>query len=257
MSALRFQWLDYLATLRERKTWIAAAMLAYAVLAIPVLFERPPAHVHDAIREWFGQDDPFALFMYLWIDLAMNKIAAFLPVVLASGVVLRERDTGVLAVLASKPISMSRYFVVRALSVCAVTATLYALAQLGGALWFGARIAGFRAGPFLAAMSLHAFAVVFATALSAAVAVWVGRRAAAALVSLGVLSSLVGLALVGYYQPAWREVSWLNPIALGSSSLGALDDLGVATLAPPMLALSALSAVAIAVGALGARRIEA
>ena len=46
-------------------------------------------------------------------------LVAFLPVILASGVVLRERDTGALAMLAAKPITMPRYFVVRTLSACA------------------------------------------------------------------------------------------------------------------------------------------
>lgn len=257
MSLLRLHWLDYLATLRERKTWLAAAALAYAVVSIPVLFERPPEHVQAAMHDWFGQEDPFALFMYLWIDLAMNKTIAFIPVVLASGVVLRERDTRVLAVLASKPISMSRYFVVRALSACAVMATLYVLAQVLGALWFSARIEGFRVLPFLLAMSVHLFAATFTTAFSAAVAVWVGRRGVAALVSLSVLSMLVGLALIGFYQPAWRDLAWLNPIALGSASLGSLDALGPGVLAPPMVALALLTALAIAIGAAGARRIEA
>ena len=32
---IRLLWLDYLATLRERKTWLCVAMLAYALVAIP------------------------------------------------------------------------------------------------------------------------------------------------------------------------------------------------------------------------------
>jgi ABC-2 type transport system permease protein len=254
---IRLQLLDYLATLRERKTWLAAGMLAYAVLGLPVLFERPPEHIRQAITAWFGDEEPFTLLMYVWIDLAMNKIIAFLPVVLASGVVLRERDTGVLAVLAAKPVSMPRYFVLRAVSACAVMATLYVLAQLLGAAWFAARTEGFRVTTFLAAMSLHLFTAIFATAFAATVAVWVGKRGAAALVSLGVLGMLVGLALIGFYQPAWRSYAQLNPLTLGALSLGHLDALGPGVLLPPMLALAALSAVTIAAGALAARRLEA
>lgn len=248
--------LDYRASLRERKTWLACAMLAYAVLAVPLLLERPPAHVLAAIDAWFGSQDPFAVFMYVWIDLVMNKMLVFLPVVLASGVVLRERDTGVLAVLGAKPISMPRYFLLRAGSACAVMMTLYAGANVFGALWFSARVEGFRPGTFFASMALHAFAAVFSTALAASIAVSIGRRGAGALVGLFALGLLVGMALIGFYQPAWRSIALLNPLALGALALGHLDALTPSVLFPPMLALTAISAVVLAAGALAVRRME-
>ncbi len=253
---IRLQWIDYLTTLRERKTLVAAGMMLYAVLAMPFMFAKPPEHVRAAITEWFGSEDPFSLFMYLWLDLAMNKVIAFIPVVLASGLVLRERDTGVLPVLASKPLSMSRYFVIRTISACAVVATLYVVTQVVAAIWFSARIEGFRPATFLGAMSLHLFAALFATAFTAALAAWIKRRGATALAALGVLSLLVGLALIGFYQPAWRALSQLNPITLGSLSLAHLSSLGAGVLLPPMLALTALTAITIAAGALGVRRME-
>lgn len=253
---IRLQWLDVRAMLRERKTWLAAAMLLYAVVSIPVLFERPPPHVREAVAAWFGDTDPFALFMYIWIDLVMNKAIAFLPPIIASGVVLRERDLGVLAVLGAKPLSLARYWLLRAGSACLVMALLYIACQLLGALWFSLRIPGFRVGTFLAAMSLHLFAALFATALSAAISIWIGRRGPAALASLGVLSMLVGVALIGYYQPAWRPYAVFNPLALGALSLGHLDALDLATLVPPMLTLASLTALALAIGAVGARRLE-
>jgi ABC-2 type transport system permease protein len=254
---IRFALLDYLASLRERKTWLAVAMLVYAVVAIPVLLERPPEHVREAIAAWFGDAGPFAVFMFVWIDLVMNKVVAFIPVILASGVVLRERDTGVLALLAAKPITMPRYFVIRTLSVCAVMLTLYVATQLAGALWFRGRVAGFKPGTFLAAMSLHAFAAVFATAFAATIIVAVGRRGAGALVALMVLGLLVGLALVGFYQPAWYAVTLANPLTLGALAMGDLDGLGPRVLVLPMLALTGITAVTIAIGARFARRVEA
>ncbi|AUX28423.1 MULTISPECIES: hypothetical protein [Sorangium] len=254
---IRLLWLDYLATLRERKTWLCAAMLAYALVAIPVVLARPPEHVRAAMAAWFGDAGPFQTFMYVWIDLTMNKVIAFVPVVLASGVVLRERDTGVLPLLASKPLSIPRYFALRALSACAVMVTLHAATQLAGAVYFTARVPGFRPGPFLGAMSLHAFAALFATALSAAIAAWVKHRGASALIGFGALGGLVGLSLIGFYQPAWRAITLANPITLGALGLGSLDRLGPAVLCPPMLALAALTALAIAVGAAGVRRMEA
>jgi ABC-2 type transport system permease protein len=253
---MRLQWLDYLAMLRERKTWLCAAALLYATLAIPTLLERPPPHVRDAITTWFSSSDPFVLFMYIWIDLTMNKIIAFAPVVLGSGLVLWERDIGVLPLIAAKPLSMSRYFVLRTLSACGVMATLHIATQLIGLVYFTARVPGFRAGTFLGAMSLHLFAAIFATALVAAIASLVKRRGAAALLGFAVLSLLVGLALVGFYQPAWRAAARFNPIALGSLALGHLDQLGPAVLLPPMLALSILSCLFIAIGAIAVRHME-
>jgi ABC-2 type transport system permease protein len=254
---IRLAYLDYRATMKERKTWIAGAMLLYAVVAIPVVLERPPEHVRETIAAWFGNPDPFVVFMFIWIDLAMNKSIAFIPIVLGSGILLRERDTGVLAVLGAKPLSMSRYFVIRASSACAAMFTLYALAQLLGALWFSVKIPGFRPGTFLAAMSLHALGGVWATALTATIAVAVRRRIVAALVSIAVLGLLVGLALVGYYQPAWQTLTLANPISLAALAMGKLGALDVSVLAPPMLALIVLTAVTMALGARFARNVEA
>ncbi len=251
----RLQWLDLRATLRERKTWLAAAMLLYAVVSIPVLFERPPPHVLAAVQAWFASDDPFALFMYLWIDLVMNKAIAFLPVVMASGVVLRERDLGSLVLVASKPIGMSRYFVLRAMSACLAMAILYIATQLLGALWFSMQVAGFHARPFLLAMVPNLFAATFATALAAACAAWVRRRVAAALVALGITTTLVGMALVGYYQPAWRAWANLNPIAVGASALGRLDHLDVLGTLVPAGTLVLATAAMLWLGSIGARRL--
>lgn len=254
---IRLQWLDYLAMLRERKTWLGVAMMAYAMFAMPFLLERPPEHVQRAITTWFGASDPFVLFMYVWLDLVMNKITAFLPVVMASGLVLRERDAHVLPLLASKPISLSRLFAVRAVSACAVVGTLHVGTQLAGAVWFSMRVPGFRIAPFLGAMSVHLFAALFATALAASIGAWIRRRAASALVGFAVLNGLVGLALIGFYQPAWRGITMLNPITLGSRALGHLEDLRPAVVLGPMGALLCLTAATVALGARGMRRLEA
>lgn len=254
---IRLLLLDYAAALRERKTLLAVLMLVYAVVAIPILLANPPEHVREAITSWFADADPFAVFMFVWVDLVMNKVVAFIPVILASSVLLRERDTGVLAILAAKPISMPRYFVMRTVSVCAVMLTLYAATQLLAVLWLPGRVAGFRPATFLAAMSLHAFAAVFATAFAATVIVAVGRRGAGTLVALMLLGVLVGLALVGFYQPAWYTYTLANPLTLGALAMGRLEHLDAGVLLPPMLALILLTALTIAVGAHFARKVEA
>ena len=254
---IRLAYLDYRATMKERKTWIAGAMLLYAVFAIPFILDRPPEHVREAIGAWFGNPDPFVVFMFIWIDLAMNKTISFVPVILGSGILLRERDTGVLAILGAKPISMSRYFVIRTISACAAMLTLYGAAQLLGAIWFSYRVPGFQAGRFLAAMSLHSLGALWATAFVAMIAVTVRRRIIAALVSIAALGLLVGLALVGYYQPAWRTFTLLNPISLAAFAMGHLGALDISVLAPPMFVLALLTAITIALGARIARDMEA
>lgn len=254
---IRLVYLDYRAALKERKTWIAGAMYLYAVFAIPLVLEKPPEHVKEAISVWFSNPDPFVLFMFIWLDLAMNKAVAFMPVVLGSGILLSERDTGVLAILGAKPITMSRYFIVRALSACAVMFTLYAGAQLLAAFWFSLKIPAFRPTTFLAAMGLHAFGGVWATAFTATIAMAVRRRLAAALVSIAALGMLVGMALVGYYQPAWRSYTLLNPISLASYAMGHLGALDAFVLVVPMAVLLVLTAVTILLGARLARNLEA
>ena len=248
--------LDYKRTLRDRKTWLSLGMLVYAVLSMPLVVARPPAHVAEALELWFGNVSPFSMFMFVWIDLAMNKVIAFLPVVLASGILLTERDTGVLAVLAAKPLGLPRYFVLRATSACLVMFTLHLVTHALGLLWFPSRIDGFDRAVFSLAMALHAFAAVFATALTATIAVMVRRRLGSALVGLGVLATLVGLALIGFYQPAWRTVSYLNPITLGSLSVGKLETLNVRFILVPIVALVALTSLTLWIGAGFARRME-
>lgn len=254
---MRFLWLDYCAALRERKTLYVAAIFAYAILSLPLLLTHPPPHVRDAMAAWFGARDPFTLFMFMWTDLAMNKLIALLAVVLAGGVLLRERDTGVLPLLAAKPISLPRYFTVRTLATCGVMATVYLAAHLVAVLYFSLIVDDFRPVPFLLAASLHVWAAVFATALAATILVLVGRRGPGMLAGLLAIFGLVGLAFIGFYNPAWATLSLLNPISLGVQSLAHLDALGPAVLLPPALALIALTALTITLGAWSVRDMEA
>ena len=195
--------------------------------------------------------------MYVWIDLTMNKVIAFLPVVLASGVVLRERDTGVLPLLASKPLSIPRYFVLRALSACAVMVTLHVATQLAGAaLLHGAR-------PRLPPRPLPRRDV--APRLRGALrdrALRRDRRVGEAPRRLGAdrvrhARGPRGPLAHRLLSARLARLTLANPITLGALGLGSLDQLGPAVLGPPMLALAALTALTIAVGAAGVRRMEA
>ncbi len=249
--------LDLAAALGERKIWLAVAMYAYALLGMPALLSRPPEHVAAAVAGWFGTADPNAIFLYLWTDVAMNKLLAILGVVLAGGVVVRERELRELPLYWSKPLSKERYFLVRAGSALGVTAILYLGAHAVGLVWFSAMVPGFRATPFLVSMSLHLWAALFATGLAATMGVLIGRRGPAMLASVLCLLVLVGAAFAGIYNPEWNSFARWNPMALGVQALVHLDDLRPAYILPPMAALIAMVAATLGVGALAARRLEA
>lgn len=253
---MRLLVLDYQNALREKKTWLSLGLVLYAVLAIPLVAHEPPPHVRDAIERFFGTTDPLAVFHYVWIDLAMNKLVTLVPVVLASGVVLTERDTGVLAILAAKPLTLGRYFLLRATTACLVMLSLHAAATVLGLLWFPLHVEGFAPLPFVFAMALHALVGVFATAFVATLAMALKRRIATALVSFSVLGLLVGMALLGFYQPAFRTYAYLNPMTLGSLSLAHLDPFEPWWLLPPALSLMMMSAITLAIGSRLALRLE-
>jgi ABC-2 type transport system permease protein len=253
---IRLFYLDYRALLRERKVLVAAGLFVYAIVAVPALFSRPPAHVASAIERWFGTSDRFAMFLYMWTDLAMNKLAAIVSVVVAGGLVARERDTGVLPLYLSKPVRPGHYFLVRLASAWAVLATLYVGAHVAGAALFSRTIPGFSTGVFFASMSLHLFTVLFSAALAATIGVAVKRRALAMIVSLLTLMSLMGASFVGFYQPAWRTASLVNPYSLGVEVLAHMGSLAFHHVAAPMAALALLTLATAGIGALAVRRIE-
>lgn len=252
----RFLWLDMRATLGERKTWLAMGMMAYGVIAMPVLAAKPPEHVLSALKGWFSTSEPFILFLFIWTDLVMNKIITILGVVLAGSLLIRERETGQLAVLLSKPVSPASYFLARTLSACAVMAMLYIGAHLIAALLASRSLPGFRAGLFFASMAVHLFAAFFAICFSALMSVLIQKRTLAGLVSLLVLSMLVGLAFMGFYNPAWSGLSFFNPITQGISVLGHVDDLRPAHLLAPIAVLLGINVAVLALGALRVRHLE-
>ena len=253
----RLIYLDYRTLLRERKVHVIMGLYIYSVLVMPLLLSRPPAHMLTAITTWFGTSDPFALFLYLWTDLTMNKIAVVAAVAVAGGLLTRERDTGVLPLLLSKPVYPGRYFLARLGSALAVLSTLYVGTHLAASLYFFGTVPGFRPGVFFASMSLHLFTVLFSAAFAAAVGVLIKKRALALLVSLLVLFVLMGSAFAGFYQPAWRTAALFNPFSLGVEVLAHLRALAPVHILAPMAALSALTLAAAAVGAAAARRLEA
>ena len=243
---MRWLWLDVGARVRARTTMIALAMLAYALVGLPFLLSKPPEHVEEALLGWFGTAERFQLFLYLWTDVAMNKVFGLLAVILAGQTLVQERDMGVLDVLRSKPVSLRDLFLVRAASAIVVLWGLYALTALVGVVWFSWAVEGFRPGVFLVSSLVHAGAVGFGGALAATLAVVLARRTMGLVVSLIVVFSLMGGAFLGFYNPAWAGVAMINPFALGVQAVGHAADLRVEHVVPPLLGTLAATALTLA-----------
>ncbi|MCK6520264.1 hypothetical protein L6R49_02380 [Myxococcota bacterium] len=249
-------WMELGRRLGERKSKGLAALYLGALLAAPKLLEKPPPHLLAAAQSWFGGDDPFALFMYVWTDLAMNKLAVVTGIALGAGVLVEERADRSLVLSLSKPITPAGLYALRTGSAVAVAAGLYLITQLAGLGLFAAQIDGFRPGAFWLSGMVHVWAPIFATTLSALCAVAIGRQLGAALVSVLVLFSLVGGAFLGVYNPAWAGALAFNPFTQAVAGVTHLGDQSFATLAPPVVGLLVLNLVLVAVGARLARRVE-
>jgi ABC-2 type transport system permease protein len=105
-------------------------------------------------------------------------------------------------------------------------------------------------------MAVHLFAAFFTVCFSALMSVLIQRRAMAGLVSLLVLSLLVGMAFMGFYNPAWSGLSAFNPLTQGISVLGHVDDLRPGHVLTPIAILLGMNAAVLALGALRVRQLE-
>lgn len=246
------------ALLRARRTRLAAGLLAYAVLGAPVLLARPPEHVVAAAATWFRADDPgFALFLFVWLDLALNKLAAVLGVVLAGGVLREDQARGVLPLLWSKPITRGQYYLAKLGAAALVFSLFFALAAVLGLALFPLQLPGFRALPFLVVSAVHLLGALVAVTLSALLAVVIPRRLTAMLTSLVVLVLLVGTAFLGFYNPAWAGWADLNPFYHAVWLMGHIDNLDPALVLRPLAFLLPLHAALVGLGLRAIRRVEA
>ncbi len=245
------------ALLRARRTRLAAGIVLYAVVGAPLLLARPPSHVVAAATEWFHGDDPaFSLFLFVWTDLALNKLSAVLGVVLAGGIIREEQARGLLPLLWAKPITPTRYFLSKLAAAAIVFAMLLGSAALIGLVLFPSQVAGFRPGPFLVVSGVHLVGALFAVVLSATVAVLVPRRLTAMLTSLMILMLLVGCAFIGFYNPAWADYVGFNPFYQAVWLLGHIDALTLAHVLRPLAILLVVHTVVTAVGVVAVRRVE-
>src|SRR5262249_11680202 len=143
------------------------------------------------------------------------------------------------------------YFATKLAAAAAAFATFYVSGVLGALLTFSWRVPDFAAADFIALSAVHLFAALFAVSFAGAMAVTFKRKLTAVLVSLGVLGTLVSLAFLGFYEPAYRTAGAFNPFFHGVALIGSLDHYGAADIARPILLLIAFN---LAVAAFGRER---
>ena len=101
---------------------------------------------------------------------------------------------------------------------------------------------------FVALSAVHVFAGLFAVTFSATMAVYFKRKLTGMLVSVAVLGTLVGVAFLGFYYPAYRMVSYFNPFFDGIVLIGSIDDYGAVDLLFPILLLVVFNLAAAVIG---------
>jgi ABC-2 type transport system permease protein len=199
---------------------------------------RPPPELLHFIADWLGPEAAQAkLLLFMWVDAAMNKLAVILGPALAGGIIVDERARGTLDLLASKPIRAQDYFTVKLGAAVAALATFYGAACLGAMLTFPWRVKGFDIPDFVALSIVHLFAAVFGATFSAVMVTFFARKLTGLLVSISVLGLLAGVAFLGFYYPAYRTVSYLNPFFDGIVLIGRINRFGIVNMLLPIALL--------------------
>lgn len=234
--------------LRTRRAKIIAAVICYALLAFPIAMKRPPQSMVELAARWFDGDGSFTLFMFAYLDLNMNKVAMFAGIILAGGIIADERARGELPLLWSKPITRSRYFLVRLSGAIGVFAAIYATATLIGTFYYPSQVSGFDPLIYLGMAAVHLFAASYAVTLAGTMGVLLGRKIPAMLISLLLLSTFVGIAFLPFYTDSpW--LGWLNPFYHGVSLIGQMTTFTLADMLKPIAALLAFHTATAALGA--------
>ncbi len=75
----------------------------------------------------------------------------------------------------------------------------------------------------MALSTVHLFAALFAVTFSATIATVFRSKLTGMLVSVSVLGTLVGIAFLGFYYPAYWTISHLNPFFNGIVLIGSVE----------------------------------
>jgi ABC-2 type transport system permease protein len=240
---------EYLRLMRSRTALPLWAMMLYALLALPFIMQHPPPELVHAMATWLGSDEVGAkLLLFMWVDAAMNKLAMIMGPGLAGGIMVDERARGSLDLFASKPWRAADYFTVKLMASWGAFATFYLAGVVGATMTFPWRVPGFDVGDLLALSAVHLFAALFAVTCSATLAVVCDRKRIGMLASFTVVATLVGFAFLGFWAPAYRTVSYLNPFFDGVVLLGSLNDFGIWEIIWPLLLLVGFNLVVAAIG---------
>ncbi|MGE0752429.1 hypothetical protein [Pseudorhodoplanes sp.] len=229
---------EYLRIMRSRLAWLIWAVIAYAVVALPFLMAKPPPELLGFIEDWLGREDAHGkLLLFMWVDAAMNKLAIILGPALAGGIIADERAHGTLDLFAAKPVSPQTYYTIKLAAAGSALATFYLAACLVAAVTFPWRVDGFDVVDVTALSAVHLFAAIFSASFAGAVATFFERRLTGMLVSVAVLGVLVGIAFLGFYYPAYRTVSFVNPFFDGVFLIGSIGHIRAGDVALPVLLL--------------------
>lgn len=240
---------EYLRIMRSRLALLIWAVMAYAVALVPVIMTQPQPELIELFGAWLGAPDAREkLVLFVWVDASMNKLAVIMGPVLAGGIVADERARGTLDLLLSKPVAARDYFTVKLAAAAAAFATFYVAGTAAALATFPWRVPDFAAGDFAALSIVHLFAALFAVSFAGAMAVVFTRRLASVLVSIAVLGTLVSEAFLGFYNPAYRTLSLVNPFFHGVALIGSLEHYGTWDVVRPILILIAFNLAAAAIG---------
>jgi ABC-2 type transport system permease protein len=243
---------EYLRLMRGRVALLLWAIIVYALLSVPLIMNGPQEEMVRALASWLGGEDiGRKVILFVWVDATMNKLAVILGPVLAGGIIVDERARGSYDLFLSKPIGAGDYFAVKLAAAAAALASFYLGAVAGALAIFPWSVAGFDAPDFLALSAVHLFAALFSASFAGLMAVVFQSRLAGMLASIVVLAALVGFAFLGFYHPAYRAWSYLNPFFNGVVLIGSLDHYGFVDIARPILVLVGFN---LAVAAIGRRR---
>ena len=198
-------------------------LLLYTLAAVPFLLQNPPPEVVEAIESWFNNGSTFVIFLFIWIDLALNKAIILLGALLSSGIMVDERARNVLTLYLSKPIRPESYFATKALAAIVVFAWWYLVTAGVAVLTLPYRIQGFDSPTFLAVSSIHLLAGTFTVGLSAVIAQSFDKRLSALLASMLTIMLLAGVAFLPFYDRDLWVVGALNPFFHAISIFGELD----------------------------------
>jgi ABC-2 type transport system permease protein len=245
----RFFVQEYLRIMRGRMAYLIWAIIIYALVLVPLILNGPQEELVRLLAVWLGGEEiGRKTILFIWVDATMNKLAIILGPVLAGGIVADEKARGSYDLVLSKPIGAGDYFVAKLAAASAALATFYLGATAGALVTFPWRVTGFDPGDFLALSTVHLFAALFSATFSGLAAVLFGSRLTAMLVSIVVIGLLVGLAFLGFYYPALRGWSYLNPFFNGVILIGSLDHYGLADIIRPILVLIGFNLVVAAIG---------